>query len=101
MTMTAAILIATLIHATRIGAMTMIVIRITNRIIAIIATITLKLTKLESVDAMLNTAPSSHRARIEIRPEVEPSLTSTTFRYRLSIVYLSAELAAGGKIVLK
>jgi hypothetical protein len=62
MTMTGAVLIATLILATRIGAMTMIVTRIAIPIIAGITTIILKLTKLESVDAILNPAPSSDRA---------------------------------------
>ncbi|MBV8585895.1 MAG: hypothetical protein JO308_06380 [Verrucomicrobia bacterium] len=99
--MTGAVLIATLILATRTGAMMMIIAtRITSRIIAIITTIAINLRKLETVDAMLNTAPSSDRARIENRPEVEPSLTSTALRYRLSAASFSAELA-GGAIVLK
>jgi hypothetical protein len=53
------------------------------------------------VDARLNTAPSSDWARIENRPEVEPSLTSAAFNYRLSTAFLSAELAVGGAIVVK
>jgi len=98
--MIGAVLIATRILATRIGAMTMIATRITIRIIAGITTIILKLTKVESVDAMLNPAPSSDRARIENCPEVEPSLASAAFRYRLSTASFSAELA-GGTIALK
>ena len=93
--MTGAILIATRILATRIGATTMIVTRITIRIIATITTIILNLRKLETVDVMLNTAPSSDWASIENRPEVEPSLTSTALPYRLSTASFSAELADG------